>query len=391
KDLLAPESSLVIALAGNPNSGKSTLFNVLTGSNQKIGNWPGVTVEQKFGKYVADKSVTIVDLPGIYSLSPFTIDEEVAHNYLINSHPDLIIDIVDSTNIERNLLLTTQLLELDVPVVVALNMEDEANSLGLTFNKNKMEEIFGVKFFSISAVKETGIDELMEYCLGDVANCKHPLTYTPKIEEALNKILSFSTINANKRWLSIKLLENDSKVISQVPATNLEQLREVNKQLAVSLGDTVAATIAKLRYDRIETVVKKTSSIKTKANASPLDSDSALKNSDTQSHEKDKLSITDKIDRIVTNKWLAFPIFILVMLAVFYISVDGLGGLLNSLITDSLTPWLQIKIADGLASVSSPLWLISLIVDGIITGVFGVLSFLPQIMLLFGLIAVLEA
>ncbi|MEG1706974.1 MAG: FeoB small GTPase domain-containing protein, partial [Clostridia bacterium] len=276
KDLLAPESSLVIALAGNPNSGKSTLFNVLTGSNQKIGNWPGVTVEQKFGKYVADKSVTIVDLPGIYSLSPFTIDEEVAHNYLINSHPDLIIDIVDSTNIERNLLLTTQLLELDVPVVVALNMEDEANSLGLTFNKNKMEEIFGVKFFSISAVKETGIDELMEYCLGDVANCKHPLTYTPKIEEALNKILSFSTINANKRWLSIKLLENDSKVISQVPATNLEQLREVNKQLAVSLGDTVAATIAKLRYDRIETVVKKTSSIKTKANASPLNSDSAL-------------------------------------------------------------------------------------------------------------------
>ena len=209
-------TKLTIALCGNPNSGKTTLFNTLTGSNQKVGNWPGVTVEQKLGTYKKDNSVAIVDTPGIYSLSPFTIDEQVAHNYLMEGKPDLVINIVDSTNLERNLFLTSQLMELDVPVVVALNMQDEAKAKGIHINKDMLEEYFGCAFFAISASKNQGIDELMAYCIAGAYQSKNHFVYNDQVESAIATLLPLAEKADNKRWVSLKLAEKDKTIIKML-------------------------------------------------------------------------------------------------------------------------------------------------------------------------------
>ena len=364
-----PETRLTIALCGNPNSGKTTLFNQLTGSNQKVGNWPGVTVEQKTGIYKDDKSVAIVDTPGIYSLSPFTIDEQVAHDYLFSGKPNLIINIVDSTNLERNLFLTTQLAELDIPMVVALNMLDEAEAQGIHIDTEKLSEQLGCAFFSISAAKNIGIDKLMQYCIaGNIAQRK-PLRYLARTEDALTAITNTIEL-PNKRWTAVKLLERDknfTKTIDVPQEVNdiVERYHKDNPELSTS-------DIAEQRYSHIEKIVA---------------SCTTTKKQSTKQHSE---RMTDKIDKIVLNKWLAFPIFALVMVIVFFVSVGGLGGWLSGLIADELTPWLQGIVAGWLEPANQP-WLTSLIVDGVMGGVLSVVSFVPQIMLLFGFIAILEA
>ena len=323
-----------IALAGNPNSGKTTLFNVLTGSNQKVGNWPGVTVEQKIGTCKKYGTARIVDTPGIYSLSPFATDEQITLHYLTDGQPDVIINVVDSTNLERNLFLTTQLLELNIPVVVALNMQDEADKMGIAIDANKLEAIFGCKFFPISAAKNQGVETVMNWCLSIARSQKKPA----RTQHTATHITSHTTAST-------------ATTVTAVTA------------------DKFAA--AKIRYDKISAAVRVAQTVTPRY---------AAERSQT---------LTQKIDKFVLNKWLAFPIFAIVMTLVFFFSIDGLGGFLTDLITLHLTPFLQTTVSGWFAQVSADA-LQSLVVDGIIGGVMSVVGFLPQIMLLFGFIAILE-
>ena len=373
------EAKLTVALCGNPNCGKTTLFNVLTGSNQKVGNWPGVTVEQKLGRYKADQSVAIVDTPGIYSLSPFTIDEQVAHHYLMEGKPDLIINIVDSTNLERNLFLTSQLAELDVPVVVALNMQDEAKAKGISINSQVLERAFGCKFFSISAAKNQGVEQLMKYCSEGNVQSKKSFVYSDEVEKGAAALADVAARAENKRWVCLKLLEKDKTIMKMCDLSQEEAQRvaEQNAQVQKAVGDIVSARIAEERYERISQIVKEAQ----KVDLSEVKQEKAQR-------------VTEKIDRIVLNKWLAFPIFALVMALVFYVSIGGLGGFLTDLINEQFTPWLQDTVNGWFSASPEPQkieWLRSLVVDGIIAGVMSVAGFVPQIMLLFGFIAVLEA
>ena len=312
-----------VALVGNPNSGKTTLFNLLTGSNQKVGNWPGVTVERKTGTYKQDGSVAIVDTPGVYSLTPFTPEEAVARDYLTTGNPDVIINVVDSTNLERNLYLTTQLVELGIPVVVALNMQDEAQAKGIIVDKSVLEQAFGCVFVGISAAKNNGVDELIDICIKTAQG-----TPTAKITE-----------------------QHDA------PCRTAEQ-----------------------RYAMISETVKK----------AQKNSTIVEKSNPKLAQKGNQLTVTEIIDKIVLNKWLAFPIFAAAMTLVFYLSVGSVGSFLSGLINDTFTPALQLLVSSWLAKADLP-WLTSLIVDGIIGGVMSVVGFLPQIMLLFGCISVLEA
>lgn len=375
KSTTTAPSKLTIALCGNPNSGKTTLFNNLTGSNQKVGNWPGVTVEQKLGSYKKDNTVAIVDTPGIYSLSPFTIDEQIAHKYLMEGKPDLVINIVDSTNLERNLFLTSQLMELDVPVVVALNMQDEAKAKGIHINKDMLEEYFGCAFFAISAAKNQGIDELMAYCIAGNYQSKNHFVYSDAVEDAVRTLQPLTSTADNGRWTSLKLAEKDKTIIKML---NLDESQKqlvstTHQTLKDTLGDIVSAQVAEQRYQKISAIVQKAQTI------------------DTTGVKAEKAQrITEKIDKIVLNKWLAFPIFALIMSLVFVVSIGTLGGFLTDTINDSLTPWMQ-EVVNGWFANANVEWLRSLIVDGIIAGVMGVVGFVPQIMLLFGFIAILEA
>ena len=332
-----------IALCGNPNSGKTTLFNLLTGSNQKVGNWPGVTVEQKIGKYRADSTVAIVDTPGVYSLTPFTPEEQVTRDFLLNTKPDVIINVIDATCLERSLFLTTQLLELDTPVVVALNMQDEAQAKGIKIDEKALEKQLGCNFIWISASKNVGVKELMSHCLaGNFATVKR-FRYDEAHESAIrNAKISINT--PHSRFVAIQ-----------------------------ALSETEQTDIVEQRYRKIQQIVAK--SVAT-----------------AQKSEKERRieQITNKIDSVVLNKWLAFPIFALVMALIFYLSIGSVGGLLTDLINDGLTPRLQELATNLLANADTP-WLTSLVSDGIIAGVMSVVGFLPQIMILFGLIAILEA
>ena len=328
--------TLTVALCGNPNSGKTTLFNALTGSNQKVGNWPGVTVERKTGAYKQVNSVAIVDTPGIYSLTPFTLEETVARDYLTTGNPDVIINVVDSTNLERNLYLTTQLVELGIPVVVALNMQDEAQAKGIIIDEKALKQAFGCAFVSISAAKNTGVAELMDICL---------------------RVVKKGNIASG----------NDSPSVSQARQLPLHRGASYAR-----FTQTDAQRTPEQRYDFIAQTVKKAQTVDAKT-----------------AKIASQLTVTEKIDRIVLNKWMAFPIFAAVMTLVFYLSVGSVGSFLSGLINDTFTPALQKLVTGWLAS--SPRWLTSLVVDGVIGGVMGVVGFLPQIMLLFGCISVLEA
>ncbi|MCD8075596.1 MAG: ferrous iron transporter B [Lachnospiraceae bacterium] len=311
--------AIKIALAGNPNCGKTTLFNALTGSNQYVGNWPGVTVEKKGGKLKGQKDVEIMDLPGIYSLSPYTLEEVVARNYIINEHPDAIINIIDGTNIERNLYLSTQVIELGIPVIIAINMMDLVQKNGDTINTKALSKSLGCEVVEISAMKGTGIDELSKKAVA-AARSKKAVTrvhkFANEVEDAIAKVedkLGGSVADAQKRFFAIKLLEKDSKI-----AENLKSVPNVSaeiKALEDAFDDDTESIITSERYAYISSMIDKC--VKKKS-------------------AKDKLTVSDKIDRIVTNRILALPIFALVMFLVYYIAMSTIGAAATDWTNDNL-------------------------------------------------------
>ena len=368
---------ITIALAGNPNSGKTTLFNALTGSNQFVGNWPGVTVEKKEGKLKGHKNVKIMDLPGIYSLSPYTLEEVVARNYLINERPDVILNIVDGTNIERNLYLTTQLTEIGIPVVMAINMIDVVNKNGDKIDTKKLEKELGVTVCTISALRGEGVAEAAQKAV-DIATSGEktiPMhTFGGSVEHALAHIEEaalHSLPEEQQRWYAIKVFERDEKVLEQlkIPQETLKHIESDIDACEKELDDDAESIITSSRYDWIAKIIK----------------DCYYKKN------KSGLSTSDKIDKIVTNRWLALPIFALVMIVVYYISVTTVGTWVTDWTNDVFVgEWIVEPLRGFLESVNTAPWLVGLVVDGIVSGVGAVLGFVPQMLVLFLMLCVLE-
>ena len=363
-----------IALAGNPNCGKTTLFNALTGSNQFVGNWPGVTVEKKEGKLKGHKDVIIMDLPGIYSLSPYTLEEVVARNYLIAERPDAILNIVDGTNIERNLYLSTQLMELGIPVVMAVNMMDLVNKSGDKINLDKLKEKMGcAAVVEISALKGTGIQKAAEAAVvaANVGTAAKVHKFNTKVENVLESIedkLGSDVPEEQKRFFAIKLLERDDKIAQQmkkVPDVSAE-ITSIEKEM----DDDTESIITNERYIYISSVIK----------------ECYVKKS------KKPLTVSDKIDRVVTNRIAALPIFALVMFLVYYVSVTTVGAFLTDWTNDTLFgEWIIPGAQSLFENIGCADWLTGLIVDGIISGVGAVLGFVPQMLVLFLFLAFLES
>ena len=351
-----------IALIGNQNSGKSSLFNVLTGSNQKIGNWPGVTVEKKSGFIKGSNEHEIIDLPGIYSLSPYTNEEEISRNFLLNETPDLIINIIDATSIERSLYLTTQLLELDTKVVVALNMCDLLEKKGLTINESILSKELGVPVVKISALKKTGIDNLIKTIKNEKLIKFTKEIYEKDVEKSLNNISDLLTCK-NKRFVAIKLLERDIKVKFKINTNLLE--KEIKKIEHTYDSDT-EEIIANQRYNYIVKIKEK-----------------------CVIEKKKEKNLTDKLDKIFLNKWLAIPIFVAIMGLVYFLSVGVVGTYTVDLV-DSLFSWLSEQTSIGLSNLGASPWAVSLVCDGIIAGIGSVLNFVPQLIILFICIVLLE-
>lgn len=360
-----------IVLAGNPNSGKTTLFNALTGSNQFVGNWPGVTVEKKEGRLKGHKNVVIMDLPGIYSLSPYTLEEVVARNYLITERPDAILNIVDGTNLERNLYLTTQLLELGIPTVIAVNMSDIVEKNGDKIHLPELSERLGCEVIEISALKGTGVAKAAERAVA-LAGKKAPVpvTYGRELEEAISAVSAkLSGIEeAQKRFFAIKLLERDDKIAANMASVpNVDQ--EIEK-LEEVMDDDAESIITNERYTYISSII---GDCVTKANGG------------------EKLTVSDKIDRIVTNRFLALPIFALVMFVVYYVSVTTVGTIVTDWTNDVLFgEIIPPAVEAGLHAIDCADWLAGLILDGIVAGVGAVLGFVPQMLVLFLFLAFLE-
>ena len=366
--------SVKIALAGNPNSGKTTLFNALTGSNQFVGNWPGVTVEKKEGKLKGHKDVIIMDLPGIYSLSPYTLEEVVARNYLIGERPDAIINIVDGTNIERNLYLSTQILELGIPVVMAVNMMDVLEKTGDKIHVDKLSKELGCEVVEISALKGTGIQKAAEkaVALAQKKEVSAPVhTFSEKAEDIISAVenkLGNSVPEEQKRFFAIKLLEKDDKIQSQMKS--IPDVSGEIKQMEAVFDDDTESIITNERYEYISSIIGECVS---KA-------------------KKGKLTTSDKIDRIVTNRWAALPIFALVMFVVYYVSVTTVGDWLTGWTNDTLFgEWIVPVAQSFFEGIGCADWLTGLIVDGIISGVGAVLGFVPQMLVLFLFLAFLES
>ena len=350
-----------IALVGNQNSGKTTLFNLLTGMNAKIGNWPGVTIEKKTGT-IKNTSYEITDLPGIYSLSPYSQEEDISRKFIFEEKPDVIINIVDSTSLERSLYLTTQLLELDTKVIVALNMADILEKRGIKINTNKLEEMLGAKVLKISALKGTGIEELIKEIKNTKKEEATPI-YDQNIENTINqitKILPKET--AHKRFVSVKLLENDERFKS----FNAPNIKKLSNDLEKNYDTDLEEVIATERYKFIEDVKDK--------------SFKKVKQSNT---------ISDKLDKIFLNKWLAFPIFVIIMFLVYYLSVGVVGSFTVDWVAGIMESFGEI-VGAFLESIGTSEWVNSLVVDGIIAGVGAVLGFVPQLIILFICISVLE-
>ena len=365
--------SVKIALAGNPNCGKTTLFNALTGCNQFVGNWPGVTVEKKEGKLKGHKDVTIMDLPGIYSLSPYTLEEVVARNYLINERPDAIINIVDGTNIERNLYLSTQIMELGIPVVMAVNMMDLVEKAGDKIHTDKLSKLLGCEVVEISALKGTGIQKAAEKAIS-LAERKNEVTpvheFDSKVEDAITTVgtmLGMDIPEAQKRFFAIKLLEKDDKIKEQ-----MKQVPDVSneiKALEDAFDDDTESIITNERYVYISSIIGKC----------------------VTKGQKGGMTVSDKIDRIVTNRWLALPIFAVVMFIVYYVSITTVGGFLTDWTNDVLFgDIIPPAIEKALVAVNCADWLQGLILDGIVAGVGAVLGFVPQMLVLFIFLAFLE-
>ena len=366
--------AIKIALAGNPNCGKTTLFNALTGSNQFVGNWPGVTVEKKEGKLKGHKDVTIMDLPGIYSLSPYTLEEVVARNYLINERPDAILNIVDGTNIERNLYLSTQIMELGIPVIMAVNMMDIVEKNGDKIHIDKLAKKLGCEVVTISALKGTGIKEAADKAV-QIAQKKGaavPVHEFDKDVEAVMRTveskLGSDIVNEQKRFFAIKLLEKDDKITEQMKS--VPDVSAEIKQLEDKFDDDTESIITNERYVYISSII----------------GDCVTKN------KKNAMTTSDKIDRIVTNRWLALPIFAVVMWVVYYVSVTTVGTFVTDWTNDVLFgEIIPPAIENLLNAIHCADWLQGLILDGIVAGVGAVLGFVPQMLVLFLFLAFLES
>lgn len=369
--------NIKIALAGNPNCGKTTMFNALTGANQYVGNWPGVTVEKKEGK-LKDKSraddITITDLPGIYSLSPYTLEEVVSRDYLLKDNPDVIIDLVDATNIERNLYLTTQLIETGIPVVIALNMADLIEKKGLKIDLKRLSMVLGCPIVETSALKKRGLDELIETAVKSAKKKEVGLPgaiFSERIEALIEEVKGcISNIPAEKaRWYAVKAIENDEKAISKVNISKeaLDKARDARVLLEKDRDDDIESIITDERYKYIQKIV-----------------------STTVKKGKEELSVSDKIDRIVTNRILGIPIFIAVMFIVYYISVTTIGTWVTDWTNDTFVGAIQGWVGSGLEAIGAGSLVTSLVVDGIIGGVGAVLGFVPQMAILFLFLSLLE-
>ena len=362
-----------IALAGNPNCGKTTLFNALTGSNQFVGNWPGVTVEKKEGKLKGHKDVVIMDLPGIYSLSPYTLEEVVARNYLIAERPDAILNIVDGTNIERNLYLSTQLMELGIPVIMAVNMMDVVEKSGEKIHTDKLSKKLGCDVVEISALKGNGIKEAAEKAVKLAESRKAAVVAHEFSKEAEDIIAEVEgkikgMPEEQKRFFAIKLLEKDDKINEMM--TNVPDVSAEIKEMEDKFDDDTESVITNERYVYISSII----------------GDCVTKNT------KEKLTTSDRIDRIVTNRWAALPIFALVMFIVYYVSVTTVGALLTDWTNDTLfAEWIIPGAQSFFEGIGCADWLTGLIVDGVISGVGAVLGFVPQMLVLFIFLAFLES
>ncbi|WP_036729509.1 ferrous iron transport protein B [Peptoniphilus mikwangii] len=368
--------TITIALAGNPNSGKTTLFNALTGSHQYVGNWPGVTVEKKTGEYKKNRDIKFTDLPGIYSLSPYTLEEVVSRDYLLNEHPDVIIDVIDASNIERNLYLATQLSELGIPIILALNMMDVVKKNNDIIDTEKLEKLLNCKVVEISALKNFNLDYLIKVATDEVENrnnvseikafSENVEGYISEIENSVNSIRN----NPAKRWIAIKLFERDLKISSEISITDTEKekIEKIISGAETELDDDGEGIITDERYNFVTEIV-----------------------SQTVKKGREGLTVSDKIDKIVTNRFLALPIFAVIMYGIYYLAITIVGGP----VTDWTNEVLFGEIVGGnasaaLESIGVAEWLNSLITEGIIGGVGGVLGFLPIIATLFLLISILE-
>lgn len=364
--------TLRIALAGNPNCGKTTMFNQLTGANQYVGNWPGVTVEKKEGKWKKNKDVTVTDLPGIYSLSPYTLEEVVSRDYLLHERPDVIIDLVDATNIERNLYLTTQLMETGIPVVIALNMADLLDKRHIRIDSVQLEQLLDCPVVETSALKGSGLDELMKTAqrAAHRKNIQPLEIFSEKLEQAIanvKKILPPSLAEETKRWYAIKCLEDDDKIKITLSKDNEEQLRQEREKIERSDDNDIESIVTDERYHYIQKLVKQ-----------------------TVKKGSEKLSVSDKIDRIVTNRVLGIPIFMAVMVIVYYISVTTIGTFVTDWTNDEFVVMIQEMIRGFLGGLGASDLVISLVSDGIIGGVGAVLGFVPQMAILFLFLSLLE-
>ena len=367
-----------IALAGNPNCGKTTMFNALTGANQYVGNWPGVTVEKKEGKLKGKRKnddIVVTDLPGIYSLSPYTLEEVVSRDYILNDNPDVIIDLVDATNIERNLYLTTQLIETGVPVVIALNMTDLLEKRGIKIDTKRLSMLLDCPIVETSALKQTGLDALVETAI-KVANKKEvdlPREIFSKEMEAavadVKGVLPDTISEDKKRWYAVKFLENDSKVVESMnlSAAAKAAVDKDRKELETKHDDDMESIVTDERYKFIQKIVET-----------------------TVKKGKDKLTTSDKIDRIVTNRILGIPIFIAVMFIVYYISVTTIGTIVTDWTNDTFVGAIQDIASKGLEAAGISSVIEGLVVDGIIGGIGAVLGFVPQMAILFLFLSILE-
>ena len=368
--------AIKLALAGNPNCGKTTMFNHLTGSSQYVGNWPGVTVEKKEGKLRGHKEVIVTDLPGIYSLSPYTLEEVVTRNYIMNEHPDVIIDLVDGSNIERNLYLTTQITEMGYPVIIALNMMDIVKKNGDKIDIEKLSAALGCQIIETSAIKGEGLDKLAEQAIQMAKSSSKTMpqhTFSPQIEdklEQIHKLIADIVPAESARWYAVKLFERDSKVMEQFQFADTvkERLENMIAECETAFDDDSESIITNERYQYIAKLMKNCV------------------------HKKSSgMTVSDKIDRIVTNRWLALPIFAAIMFLVYYVSVSWLGTIVTDWTNDTLfAETIQPAVSGLLENIGAADWLTGLVVDGIIGGIGAILGFVPQMMILFFFLSILE-
>ena len=370
------EEKIRIALAGNPNCGKTTLFNALTGSNQYVGNWPGVTVEKKEGRLKKHEDVIIQDLPGIYSLSPYTLEEVVSRNYLVKDKPDVILNIIDGTNLERNLYLTTQLAETGIPMVIAVNMMDLVRKNGDDIDFKGLSRKLGCRVIEISALHQEGIMDAAQLAIKAAREHALPLkmTYSSDVEQALHtietKVLS-NTDESQRRWYAVKVFERDEKVMAELTLTGAEKktAEETTKAVETSLDDDAESIITNEKYEYIASLLK---GIYRKKHAG-------------------QMSVSDRIDQVVTNRWLALPIFAVIMTLTYLIAVSGIGQWMTDWVNDTLFGGIiQPGVQTLMQNAGCSDWLVSLVVDGIIGGLAAPIGFLPQMMCVFFFLSVLE-